>query len=122
MQFSITKREKDEIVEKKQGKPQKKIKIVLYVIVNCKKITLFACHYSYQQKKMETMEIGGVIRNRRQSLRSTQNALAELSNVSVRMIKAIEGGYANPSVKTLNKILNALGLQLTIIDKEETAQ
>ena len=68
------------------------------------------------------MEIGSVIRSRRQSLRSTQNALAEMSGVSVRMIKAIEGGYANPSVKTLNKILHALGLKLVIVDKDETEQ
>ncbi|MDE6717427.1 MAG: helix-turn-helix domain-containing protein [Muribaculaceae bacterium] len=65
------------------------------------------------------MEIGSVIRSRRQSLRSTQNALAELSGVSVRMIKAIEGGYANPSVKTLTKILNPLGLKLVITDKDD---
>lgn len=67
----------------------------------------------------ETMEIGSVIRNRRQNLRSTQNALAEMSGVSVRMIKAIEGGYANPSVKTLGKILDPLGLKLEIVDKDE---
>lgn len=68
---------------------------------------------------MENVEIGNVIRSRRQSLRSTQMALAELSGVSVRMIKAIEGGYANPSVKTLTKILHALGMKLAILDKEE---
>lgn len=45
-----------------------------------------------------------------------------MSGVSVRMIKAIEGGYANPSIGTLEKILNVLGLQLTIIDKQEFDQ
>lgn len=68
------------------------------------------------------MEIGTLIRNRRQTLRVTQQALSEMSGVSVRMIKAIEGGYANPSVGTLEKILNVLGLQLTIIDKQDTDQ
>lgn len=68
---------------------------------------------------MENVEIGNVIRSRRQSLRLTQMALAELSNVSVRIIKDIEGGYANPSVKTLTKILHALGMKLAILDKEE---
>ena len=38
------------------------------------------------------------------------------------MIKAIEGGYANPSVKTLSKILHALGLKLAIVDKDEKEQ
>lgn len=60
-----------------------------------------------------------MLRNRRQTLRTTQQTLAEMSGVSVRMIKAIEGGYANPSVGTLEKILNVLGLQLTIVDKQD---
>lgn len=64
------------------------------------------------------MELGSVIRSRRQSLRSTQKTLAEMSGVSVRMIKSIEGGYANPSVATLEKVLNALGLKLAIVEKD----
>lgn len=62
------------------------------------------------------------MRNRRQTLRTTQQTLSDMSGVSVRMIKAIEGGYANPSIATLEKILNVLGLQLTIIDKQDTDQ
>ncbi len=65
------------------------------------------------------MEIGNILRNRRQTLRTTQQTLAEMSGVSVRMIKAIEGGYANPSIATLEKILNVLGLQLVISDKQD---
>ncbi len=41
-----------------------------------------------------------------------------MSGVSVRMIKAIEGGYANPSIGTLRKILNVLGLELNIVEKQ----
>lgn len=65
------------------------------------------------------MEFGNILRNRRQTLRTTQQTLAEMSGVSVRMIKAIEGGYANPSIATLEKILNVLGLQLVISDKQD---
>lgn len=65
------------------------------------------------------MDLGSIIRNRRQTLRTTQQTLAEMSGVSVRMIKAIEGGYANPSMTTLEKILNVLGLQITITDKQD---
>ena len=65
------------------------------------------------------MELGNILRNRRQTLRTTQQTLAEMSGVSVRMIKAIEGGYANPSRATLEKILNVLGLQLVISDKQD---
>lgn len=65
------------------------------------------------------MELANILRNRRQTLRTTQQTLAEMSGVSVRMIKAIEGGYANPSIATLEKILNVLGLQLVISDKQD---
>lgn len=65
------------------------------------------------------MELGNILRNRRQTLRTTQQTLAEMSGVSVRMIKAIEGGYTNPSIATLEKILNVLGLQLVISDKQD---
>lgn len=68
------------------------------------------------------MEVGSILRNRRQTLRTTQQTLSDMSGVSVRMIKAIEGGYANPSIAILEKILNVLGLQLTIIDKQDTDQ
>lgn len=60
------------------------------------------------------MNIGQVIKQRRQELRLTQQSLADMSGVSVRMIKSIEGNYANPSVKTVEKLLTSLGLQLGI--------
>lgn len=60
------------------------------------------------------MDIGTITKTRRQELRLTQQTLADLSGVSVRMIKAIEGNYANPSVKTLSKLLEPLGLHLEI--------
>ena len=64
------------------------------------------------------MNIGKEIRTRRQELRLTQQTLADMSGVSVRMIKSIEGDYANPSIKTVEKLLGKLGLQLIITGKE----
>lgn len=46
----------------------------------------------------------------------TQQALADMSGVSVRMIKSIEGDYANPSLKTIEKLLVPLGLCIRIIE------
>lgn len=63
------------------------------------------------------MEIGQIIRSRRQELRLTQQTLADLSGVSVRMIKSIEGNYANPSVNTIEKLLVPLGLELSITER-----
>lgn len=63
------------------------------------------------------MNIGQEIRIRRQELRLTQQSLADMSGVSVRMIKSIEGNYANPSLKTVEKLLASLGLQLKIVER-----
>lgn len=60
------------------------------------------------------MKIAKEIRKRRQELRLTQQTLADMSGVSVRMIKAIEGDYANPSLRTVDKLLGSLGLRLSI--------
>ena len=65
------------------------------------------------------MNIGDIIRSRRQELRMTQQTLADMSGVSVRMIKSIEGNYANPSVKTVEKLLGSLGLRLTIVEMSQ---
>lgn len=62
------------------------------------------------------MEIGQEIRMRRQELRLTQQALADMSGVSVRMIKSIEGSYANPSMRTVEKLLVPLGLRIEIVE------
>ncbi len=60
------------------------------------------------------IDLGRIIRARRQELRLTQQALANMSGVSVRVIKQIETSGGNPSVKTLEKLLASLGLILTI--------
>ena len=62
------------------------------------------------------MDIGHEIKMRRQELRLTQQALADMSGVSVRMIKSIEGNYANPSIRTVEKLLVPLGFHIEIIE------
>ena len=62
------------------------------------------------------MDIGQIIKSRRQELRLTQQTLANMSGVSVRMVKSIEGNYANPSLKTVEKVLVPLGLHIEIME------
>ncbi len=54
------------------------------------------------------------IKTRRILLRLTQQDLADYSGVSVRMIKSIESGKGNPSLKTLSRIAEILGLEVTL--------
>lgn len=62
------------------------------------------------------VNIGREIKSRRQELRLTQQALADMSGVSVRMIKSIEGDYANPSIRIVMKLLSSLGLTLAVTE------
>ncbi len=47
-------------------------------------------------------------------MRLTQDELAEISGISLRSLKAIELGKGNPSIAQLNKLLDAIGLKVTL--------
>lgn len=59
-----------------------------------------------------------IIRERRNLLDLTQQDLADYTGLSLRFIKSIELGKANPSLNTLNKITEILGLEVIIKVKE----
>lgn len=59
-----------------------------------------------------TMKWGRIIKDRRSILGISQQDLADISGVSLRTIKMIEMGNSNPSIATLEKIGNVLGLEL----------
>lgn len=58
--------------------------------------------------------IGKNIRERRQQLNVTQQTLADLAEVSINTIVAIERGTGNPSLSTLIRILDTLGLEIKV--------
>jgi transcriptional regulator with XRE-family HTH domain len=63
---------------------------------------------------MHFLEIYDKIKERRQLLGITQQELADFSNVGLRTIKAIETKKGNPSINTLLKIVDVLGMELNL--------
>lgn len=63
---------------------------------------------------MNTQQIGEVIRARREVLGIDQRTLSEISRVAVHTLSNIEAGNGNPTVKSLDKVLGALGMELRI--------
>jgi len=59
-------------------------------------------------------EIAQTIKERRQFLNITQTELADIAGISVRSLKSIELGKANPTLSVLEKILDTLGLTIKI--------
>ena len=58
------------------------------------------------------MELKEVMKRRREYLQLTQLDLAEMAEISIATIKDIERGKGNPSLKTINKILEILGMEI----------
>ncbi|MBP6662735.1 MAG: helix-turn-helix transcriptional regulator [Paludibacter sp.] len=57
------------------------------------------------------------IKDRREVLQVTQETVAELSGVGLRTLKQFESGKGNPTLLTLQKIADVLGLELTLTAK-----
>ena len=59
-------------------------------------------------------QIGITIRERRKELSINQQELADLAGVGINSLVAIERGKGNPSLKTLLRILDVLGLEIKL--------
>ena len=66
----------------------------------------------------EIIKMGELIRHRRELLGLLQPQLAEISGVSRRTIQLVEMGKANPSIDTLMKLADPLGLAIKLLLKE----
>ncbi|WP_262327994.1 helix-turn-helix domain-containing protein [Carboxylicivirga litoralis] len=63
-------------------------------------------------------ELIKTIKARREMLQVNQEMLAELSGVSLRTLKQFESGKGNPTLQTISKLADALGLELTLQVKQ----
>jgi transcriptional regulator with XRE-family HTH domain len=63
---------------------------------------------------MHQEELIKVLKDRRETLNVTQEHLAELSGVGLRTLKSIESGKGNPTIETLSKLADVLGLELKL--------
>jgi transcriptional regulator with XRE-family HTH domain len=54
------------------------------------------------------------IKERRDSLHVTQETLAEISGVGLRTLKQFESGKGNPTLQTLEKLADVLGMEVSL--------
>ena len=59
--------------------------------------------------------VGQIIKARRKELGVTQQEVANLASVGINSLVAIERGNGNPSLKTLLRILDVLGLEINLV-------
>jgi len=63
---------------------------------------------------MNKEQIGNIIQIRREKLALKQEDLSEMTGLTTKTIYLIENGIGNPSLSTLKKILEVLGLEITV--------
>jgi transcriptional regulator with XRE-family HTH domain len=63
---------------------------------------------------MHFKEIVNTVKERREVLRVTQETLAELSGVGLRTLKQLERGKGNPTLQTLQKLADVLGMEVCL--------
>ena len=65
-----------------------------------------------QKYNIMSMSVQEVMKERRKKLGITQQDLAEMAEVGISTIKQIESGKGNPSLGTVEKILEVLGMEI----------
>lgn len=63
---------------------------------------------------INSVDIGKIVQERRNELMLNQQDLAEMANVTIKTIYAIENNKGNPTIEVLKKVLNVLGLEIKI--------
>jgi len=59
-------------------------------------------------------DIGKALKFRREFLNLRQEDLAEMSGVAVKTIHVVESGTGNPSLETITKLADVLGMELLL--------
>lgn len=63
---------------------------------------------------MHFKELIQVFKERRVMMQVTQETLAELSGVGLRTLKQFESGKGNPTLQTLQKLADVLGMEISL--------
>ena len=64
------------------------------------------------------MSLQSTIKTRRKALKISQEDLAQMAEVGLATVKDIERGKANPSLATITRLLDVLGLEIAFVERE----
>ena len=70
---------------------------------------------------MHFNELIKTVKDRREALHVTQEKLAELAGVGLRTLKQFESGKGNPTLLTIQKLSDVLGMEVCLKIKNVTS-
>ena len=79
---------------------------------------LFLLFLRRKYDKSYSMNLGRIIKDRRAVLGISQQDLSDFSGVGISTVKDLERGVGNPSIETLQKILDVVGLEIVLQVKQ----
>ncbi len=88
-----------------------------YIAQNIPNTGYFLFYYTQKSNIMHHQDIIETLKKRRITLQVNQETLALLSGVGLRTVKQFESGKGNPTLETLQKIADVLGLELQLAIK-----
>lgn len=94
---------------------------VHYIAQICLNQPIVIINYSQKSNIMHQQDIIETLKKRRITLQVNQETLAVLSGVGLRTVKQFESGKGNPTLETIQKLADVLGLEMQLtIKKLET--
>jgi len=87
---------------------------VHYIAQNDPNILQIANLYTQKSNIMHQKSIIETLKMRRNRLQVNQESLALLTGVSLRTIKQLESGKGNPTLETIQKLADVLGLEIRL--------
>ena len=64
------------------------------------------------------MDLQSTIRTRRKALKISQEDPAQMAEVGLATVKDIERGKSNPSLATITRLLEVLGLEIKYVERD----
>ena len=93
-----------------------------YIAQNDPNIPQIANFYIQKSNIMHQKSIVETLKMRRNRLQVNQESLALLTGVSLRTIKQLESGKGNPTLETIQKLADVLGLEIRLEIKKMNAE
>jgi len=74
--------------------------------------------FAKKYDKIYFMDLQSTIKTQRKALKISQEDLAQMADVGLATVKDIERGKANPSLATIIRLLEVLGLEISFVERE----
>lgn len=74
--------------------------------------------FAKKYDKIYFMDLQSTIKTRRKALKISQEDLAQMAEVGLATVKDIERGKANPSLATITRLLEVLGLEIKYVERD----